>query len=266
MFKKNAMKNLLAVLSVCYIVGFSSCSEEESGEARLKVVLVDAPASYDEVNVDVQSINVRFGQADDSADDDSGWTDISDFEPQVFNLLDLTNGSEEVLADVSVANGTLGEVRLVLGDENSLVMDGVETALTVPSGGSSGLKIKLNAELKAGITYTLVLDFDAANSVTSTGSGNFNLRPVIHAKMDALTGAISGNIVPADLDAVIYATQGDLSFSTYPDEAGQFLIQALDAGTYDVYVVSGDPEITVTAEPVTVTVGEVEDAGTFSFE
>lgn len=251
---KNNIKTCL--LAVLLIIVLASCGSDDPENARLRVVLVDAPAAYDEVNVDVQEVNVKL---------DSGWTDVSSFSPQVINLLDLVNGNQAVLADTDVPSGRLGEVRLVLGENNTLVTKGETIDLTIPSGSESGLKIKINQDLVAGVTYKLILDFDAAKSVVKAGtSGAYNLKPVIHADMEAQTGAISGDVAPAEAGILIYGIMADDSVSTYTSEEGDFLLQALEAGTYNVVAVSTSD--TVTVENVEVEVGFVTDAGTLTFE
>lgn len=263
---------LLSLITLLLVVT-TSCSNDDPQNARLQVVLVDSPAEYDGVLVDIQGVTVNFGddqESDSEENEGSGWTDIttSGFEPGQINLLELVNGTEALLADESISVGSLNEIRLLLGDNNVLVMGEEEIALTIPSGSSSGLKIKVNAEIRAGITYKLLLDFDAARSIVATGSGRYNLKPVIHASMEAQTGAISGAISGLDegVGVVLYAVQGEDSISTYPNQAGQFLIQALEEGIYDVVAVP-DAEIGVlTVEDISVETGEVSSAGNISFE
>ena len=237
------------------VIGLVSCADDDAQNAKLQVVLVDAPATYDAVNVDVQQVNVKL---------DTGWTDISKFDPQVINLLDLVNGNEAVLADADIAAGRLGEVRLVLGDDNAIVVDGETIDLTVPSGSESGLKIKINEDLLSGVTYKLILDFDAAKSIVRTGSsGAYNLKPVIHASMDAQTGAIAGAISPAVEGIVIYAIVNQDSVSTYTDASGEFLLRALDANTYNLAAISETD--TVRVEGVEVVIGEVTNVDDLIF-
>lgn len=254
------MKKLLIVLT---IIGLVSCSDDDPQNARLQVSLVDAPADYEAVNVDVQEVNVRFN-ADAESDDENGWQNISDFDAQVFDLLRLVNGEEEVLVDRELPTGTLGEIRLVLGDNNTLSMDGQSFDLTIPSGSESGLKIKLNEDLLAGITYKLILDFDAARSIVATGSGKYNLRPVIHASMEAQTGAIAGSINPVEEGVVVYAINGEDSVSTYTDTEGAFLLRALEANTYNLAAINATD--TVRSDGLEVVIGQVTDAGELVFE
>ncbi|MEP5105912.1 MAG: DUF4382 domain-containing protein, partial [Ekhidna sp.] len=181
------------------------------------------------------------------------------------NLLDLVNGTEAVLADTDIPAGRLGEVRLVLGDNNTLVMGEKTIDLTIPSGSESGLKIKINKDLLAGVTYKLIVDFDAAKSIVKAGnSGTYNLKPVIRANMEAQTGAISGSISPVEEGVVVYAIINDDSVSTYSNDEGMFLISALEANTYTVIAINATD--TASAEGIDVIVGEVSDVGILSFE
>ena len=60
--------------------------------------------------------------------------------------------------------------------------------LTTPSAQHSGLKLNVHAELTEGITYKILLDFDAARSIVKTGSGAYNLKPVIRTITEATSG------------------------------------------------------------------------------
>lgn len=254
-------KSFIIILSIVFL---ASCGSNESENARLQVSLVDAPAEYDAVKIEVQQVNVRFGPAD-SNEGENGWQDLSDFDPQEIDLLKLVNGEEEVLVDREIPTGTLGEIRLVLGDKNTLTMGGETIDLTIPSGSESGLKIKVNEDLLAGISYKLILDFDAASSIVRAGaSGKYNLKPVIHASMEAQSGAISGSILPIQEGVAIYAVIGQDSVSTYSDVNGQFLLRALDPSNYQVVAINATD--TVRSEGlINVVVGEVSSVGELSF-
>ena len=166
--------NFLFVTLLMLLTVFSACDDQEAGNARLVVRLTDAPADYQEVNVDIQSVEVNVSG--------SGWTSLENTNSGVYNLLDLTNGLSVVLADAEIPAGYVSQLRLVLGDNNTLKMDDVIHDLSTPSAQQSGLKLQVNTDLIAGITYEILLDFDAARSVVKAGnSGKHNLKPVIRA-------------------------------------------------------------------------------------
>jgi hypothetical protein len=248
------------IFSLCLIAIalLSACDSDDSKMAKIKVSLVDAPANYESVLIDVMDVKINNGD----------WKSLDGVEKKVYDLLKLTNGEEAILGEIELPEGQLQEVRLVLGENNKLGLNGEELDLDTPSAMQSGLKIKIHSQIEAGVTYKLVLDFDAAKSIVKAGnSGKFNLKPVIRAKMEAQTGVIKGLINPIDTDCVVYAIVGMDSISSYPNEEGKFLIRALEANTYKVVAIpgveSGLEEIA--KENIEVVIGEVTDAETFDF-
>src|SRR6056297_851020 len=151
-----------------------------SGTGTMVVKLHDAPVDYDAVNISVARVEVN------NTENDDGWIVIS--EPnQTYNILELVNGDVEILADAELEAGTYEQIRLVLNDENTVVIDGQSYNLFVPSGAQSGLKLNINAEIVEGIQYTLLLDFDASRSVVKRGATDqYNLKPVIRATNEAI--------------------------------------------------------------------------------
>ena len=236
-------------------IGIISCTNEEKNTATVMVSLVDAPADYESVMIDVQAVLFNVS----GEESEGGWDSLTSFTPGVYDLLELTNGEELFLGDFELGEGKIGQIRLVLGENNSLVIDGEEIDLTTPSASQSGLKLNIHDEVVAGVTYKLLIDFDAAKSVVKSGnSGKYNLKPVIRATLEAQSGTIEGVVAPADVPSVVYAIINDDTVSTYPEADGAFLIRALAAGEYTVLAVPGEESgyDDATIESVVVTTGE----------
>lgn len=165
-------KSVLSVLLLSIVI-IMSCSKENR-TTTLKVNLTDAPMAAEEVNIDLQAVRVNF------SNDSSGWTDLAAV-PGVYNLLGLQNGLDTLIGQGTVPAGMLKEIRLVLGSNNTIKVDGQVYPLTIPSGSESGLKIKVNKNLAAPLD-SLLIDFDAALSVHQEGTGDYKLRPVLKIK------------------------------------------------------------------------------------
>lgn len=165
---------LVLILLITGIISFYACTKDNnSGTSNLRINLTDAPAAFDEVNVDIREVRVNF------KDDSTGWVTLNT-NAAVYNLLGLQNGVDTLLATGNVQTGIVKEIRLILGPNNSILENGVSKPLTVPSGAESGLKIKVGKNLRAGLDSILV-DFDAALSVKSE-AGGYKLRPVLKIK------------------------------------------------------------------------------------
>jgi hypothetical protein len=227
--------------------------------ARVQLHLTDAPAAYQEVNVDIQGAEVHANDGNQG----SGWQSLN-INAGVYNLLDLTNGLDVLLGETVLPAGKISQLRLVLGENNTLKVDGQVSPLSTPSGMQSGLKVQIHQDLEAGITYKILLDFEAALSVVPAGSGKYNLKPVIRATTEAQDGAIKGSVNPAASSPVVYAYLGadtEATTSTQADESGNFLIKGLAAGTYRLVLVPVEGFQQTEVSDVNVTIGNVTDVG-----
>lgn len=170
----------LALALFAVVSGIISCQKEsaqEQGNSTLNIRLTDAPIPYDEVNVDIREVRVRF---DDHSGPGDGWVSLVTY-PGIYNLLDYQNGVDTLLATGAFPFRVVKEIRFILGPNNSIMDTGVLYPLEIPSGSESGLKIKVDKKL--GLTLdTIVIDFDAGLSVKKEGPGDYKLRPVLKIK------------------------------------------------------------------------------------
>lgn len=260
--------NKLFFLSLILLTSFGCDNESNSnGASSISVRLMDEHANFDKVFVDIIDVMVKVN---DNSDTDSGWQSLETINTGVYDLLELTGGLDVLLVDnFQIPSGTLNQIRLILGEKNSIVIDGDTLPLKTPSAQQSGLKIKVNETLEPNISYTFLLDFNVHKSVVIAGnSENINLKPVIRATVEALTGAISGNVTPIDVQTEVFAATATDTISSYTNDEGNFVIVGLFGGTYNVIVkpdeASGlNPQ---TIENVEVTIGSTTDLGTINLE
>lgn len=174
------MKLLPLAIAALSILGYSSCSKNSDDQppSTLQVRMTDAPTALEEVNVDVQSVSIKY--RDDDNDSTLNWVNLNTT-AGIYNLLSFQNGVDTLLATGIIPERQIKEIRLKLGTNNTVKNNGVVYPLTIPSGGDSGLKIKFSKKLTTGINL-LLLDFDAALSVSQNGSGAYILKPVIKIK------------------------------------------------------------------------------------
>lgn len=264
---------LPAVISIFLFFGLTACdgpfsgTTPDGGTGTMKVLLHDNPGDYQEVWIDVQRVEVNNRE-----DEGSGWVVIN--EPQQrYNLLELVNGSHEVLGEAELEEGYYRQIRLILGDDNTIVVNDNTYQLQTPSAQQSGLKLKIDAEVQEGAMLTLLLDFDVARSIVQKGRGHgqaqnpypYLLKPVIRAYTQAEAGSVSGIIDPAEAEPWIYAiADEDTVASTVSEEnTGEFQLRGLPENTYTIAIdpASEDYE-SVSVPDVEVVAGEDTDLGT----
>lgn len=279
--KNVTVKSLMIATFVS--LGLTACSEDDSsgtdgqGTANLTVRMTDAPGDYEEVNIDVQDVQVQVdseteaeveGGTDAEAD---GWVSLSGVQTGVYDLLKLTGGITQILADSEVPAGYMSQIRLVLGSNNTIKVDGETKPLNTPSAQQSGLKLQVNEDLEDGENYAFLLDFDVEKSIVAQGNGGYSLKPVIRINTDANAGMVIGTVVvPADLEinvqSLVTLSNGEMTISAYTDAEGNFALNAVPVGVYSLEVV---PEADANLMPagigtVEVKANETTDLGEIS--
>lgn len=170
------MKKTLLITFAFGLIAFVACKKDDNtGPVTLNIRLTDGPGDYQQVNVDIKEVRIK------SSDDTSQWLTLNTY-AGIYDLLQLQNGVDTLLVtDTLSAPVTLKEVRFILGNENSVMVDSMLYPLTTPSAQQSGLKIKVDKDLNLDVN-TLTFDFDAEQSVLQTGNGTYMLKPVIKVK------------------------------------------------------------------------------------
>jgi hypothetical protein len=260
-----------AALALCALI--SSCSKSDdnndpnnpnnpnnpntAGKADVTMRLTDGPADYDAVYLDIQAVEVTM--AGQSA------VTLTPVRPGIYDILHFRNGADTLLMRTDLPGGTIEQIRLKLGSNNSVVVDGQTHALTTPSGQTSGIKLNLNQTLVAGNAYNIWIDFDAGKSIHQTGNGKYMLKPVIRAYSALTDGRIKGYVMPLTSLATVYAINGVDTFAAIPANDGFFMISGLPAASYSLWIDSGIPTLQDAIIPnVAVTYGVENNVGTIT--
>ncbi len=257
------------VLNVAFLLSVFAfgvgCEKSKTGNrANLQIRLTDAPdPNVKEVWVDIREIKIKMG--------DSAEITLANAYPGVYNLLDLTNGKDTILADAEIPAGRISQIRLVLGDNNYIITKNDERInLTTPSAQQSGLKVQIQQDVTGGMLYRLILDFDAAKSIVKAGnSGKYILKPVLRILSFVPSGgSVKGVVAPDSIVTAIYAINGpDTVASTFTQVGnGNYMFKDLAAGAYNFSYVPNDTIHKNAARNVAVTLGQLTIVDTVKLE
>jgi hypothetical protein len=193
---------LLVVLSLSIgvglaaaVVGCHDSGNSGSATSQVRVMLTDAPADYIEsAVVTISRVYLVPG------DDDTKSVDLLPVSagPATYDLLDLREGIEALLAEKAVAPGTYQQLRLVVESATVTLIPGVTfndgsstRELSVPSGMQSGIKVELAEPLDAdaGMLRIVIVDFDVdrnfvllGNPTTPAGLNGIQFTPTLTEK------------------------------------------------------------------------------------
>lgn len=283
----------LAAFSAAVIV--AGCSKEPSnadgpiptGKQQVSLYLTDDPGYFDHVYVDIRSVEVQvdtcknssFGIDDDDDRNDRGggwgnwggrdsckaWENLQ-IQAGVYDLLTLRNGVDTLLAQGTVSEGKVKQIKIRIGTNNSLEKDNVKYPLSLP-GSDTGMVVVLKLrgdewEKYSSGRYRLWLDFDVQRSIIQVRNNTFYLRPVLKWFIVNTTSALQGTVLPREAYAVIsvYNNSGDTAYAL-PERDGGFKVRGLPAGNYNVFVNASNGYQDTTLTNVTLSAGKTKAVG-----
>lgn len=168
---------LSAVIAFAFVAiqgcGKDKIDSDNRNNAKLIINMTDAPGDFQEVNVEILHVDIHY------EDDSIGWLRLKTHSG-IYNLLELQDSITATLVDEdNLPEGRVSQMRLILGSQNTVMVDSAIYPLKVPSGQQSGLKLNIHKELTADHQSEILFDFDAEKSVVITGNQQYILKPVI---------------------------------------------------------------------------------------
>ena len=233
------MKNFISLALLFSLIIMVGCTKDTSPNdtmGEITVYLVDSPSSYDAVNIMVSRLEVHNS---DIASGDSGWIVINN-QPAMYDLLDFRNGVTTVLGNAKLDPGHYTQMRLMIDNGSHVIVDGTQYDLFIPSGDTSGFKFTHAFTIEENTLYELTVDIDAKKSVFLAGANHYILQPTLRIVANAISGTISGVVLPLDAQPLVWTMVNQDSVFAYPDSTGYFKLMALPEGMYDINIHPGN--------------------------
>ncbi|MDP4261818.1 MAG: DUF4382 domain-containing protein [Bacteroidota bacterium] len=247
-------------LAFITLILFYACQKESSanssipaGKTKLSVFLTDGPYDFQQVLVDIQRIEVKVDTCRRNGDDDHDgpgcdddhdslsshceiW-DTLDIRPGVYDLLTLRNGVDTLLANGFLINGKIERIKVVLGTNNSVMVDSVVHPLHLIDN-RNYVYINIHHDHLDSLSsnnFQLFLDFDLAHSIKLI-NGDYWLKPVLKPFGRHSSGEIEGKVRPVHSFGLIKAFNSTDTAFAFPEDEGEFKIRGLREGTYSLFI------------------------------
>ena len=168
------MKKIEIIIVGMLLIGtsfFSGCVEQPQAEGTLELKITDKPG---DLNITEAWINISTIQVHKSGNNSTaGWFTIIE-EGQDFDLIQLRNVTE-YLGKENLTVGNYTQIRFNVNKAN-VTIDNILYNLTIPS---KTIKLIKPFNITEGVTTTLILDFDANESIHETGNNKYMFKPTI---------------------------------------------------------------------------------------
>ena len=167
-----SIRSFLYLLSIPLLL--SACLDKDlpgpDGKAAFNLRLTDGPGDFQQVNINLERVQVKM--------ENDSFQEVTTY-AGYYDLLQLQNGLDTLIVNDSLPLGEIQQIRLILGDSNTVMVDSVIHLMDTPSAQQSGLKINVNRLMVQDSLNTVILDFDAEKSVVRKGNGGYSLKPVL---------------------------------------------------------------------------------------
>ena len=249
------MKRLInyALLGVSAVLSLYGCKKNDttvsSTQYSAEFHLADAAGPYDRLDMDIEKVEVET---------QSGNWYVMNTKSGPYDITQLTNGSDALLASATFTEDNITNVRITMGIENLVVISGQNFPLNAVSQNTVTIPVQL--KLLPSQTKAFILDADAARSVTRLANGKYQLNPKFRIYSTGETGTISGTVSPANAMPSVYAIIGTDTFGTLAGYGGKFMIRGLNNGTYKLFL-QGQNFPDKTVDGISVTAGQTTNVG-----
>ena len=236
---------------------FLACQKSEhsavgKGSSSVNIFLTDDPSLvFEHVFLDISKVEIKVEDAEESShesehhdeaeDEDhhggtsGGWMPVA-IHPGIYDILRFRNGLDTLFGSASFdAVKGLHKVRVTLGSNNSVVLNGVTSPLMIHNNDNI---IVINIDetvvaVNSGGLTNFWIDIDAGRSIRLHGN-EFELKPNVKVFSREKSASIEGRVLPDDASVVVMAINGTDTVSAKPEREGEFKFIGLKPGTYSL--------------------------------
>jgi hypothetical protein len=263
---KTITKGSLVTAGFLSLLILFSCNKESSvnsgtnippGQSKMSIYLSDGPMDFYKVLINIRQVAVLIDTSviQSDSDYDHQWDDdycgyrrgpdnksviwdTLNIVPGLYDLLQLRNGVDTLLASGTYPTGKVLKVRITIGSGNSVYTDSLTSYPLVVFGPEPYFDINVSRENVYSITnnnFELWLDFNLERSIFFW-SGTFYLKPYIVAFNDRHLSKLEGLVLPPGASPLVEVYNSSDTLYAIPGWSGGYQIRGVTAGTYTVTI------------------------------
>jgi len=248
------------------------------GKSQVSIYMMDDPIQFTKVLIDIRQVAVLVDTGAKQTDSDNndqwddnycGWHrtrenksvfwDTLDITPGVYDLLQLRNGVDTLLASGLIPSGKILKVKITLGSDNTVYTDSTTHYPLEVFGPHPYFTINVRRVDVSSVSsndFKLWLDFNLERSIFFW-NGEFLLKPYIVVFNDQAQAKIKGTALPKRKVSLITAYSSSDTLYAIPNWwDGDYQIRNVPAGTYSINFKGRDGYQDTTITNITVTAGQ----------
>jgi hypothetical protein len=279
---KTVTKLLATGSALTALLLFFACNKNNSsgsnsnippGKSQVSVFMMDGPIQFTKVLIDIRQVVVEIdtGSKQTDADEDDQWDDnffgrhhdqsdksviwdTLSITPGVYDLLQLRNGTDTLLASGQFPSGKILKVKITLGSDNTIYTDSTTHYPLEVFGPNPYFTVNVRRENVSSVSsndFKLWLDFNLSRSIFFW-SGQFLLKPYITVFNDVVSAKIQGRVLPEGASPLVTAFGTSDTLYAIPNDDGKYLFRGVAAGTYSINFKGHDGYVDTTISNIVV--------------
>lgn len=224
------------LLPIICVLFFASCEDPDSSpKALLNLLLVDSPAKWDSVFVEIEGVDIEVLGDGRETQNQIFFLEYKSGDKRV-KVSDLVGGNTLLLGRNELPIGQIINATIILGDEHSMFIDEKEYILKLTDPSDNEISLSTAIHIEQGISYDIVLDMDLEKSIVQASESplTYALDPTFKLVKGAGTIELSGVLKPVALYPAIYMVSETDTFSTHINTSGKYLFR-VPMARYELY-------------------------------
>jgi hypothetical protein len=224
---------LIPIISVLFL---ASCEDPDaSPKALLNLILVDSPAKWDSVLVEIEGVDIEVLTEGRDTQAQTFFLEYKSGDKKI-RISDLVGGNALLLGRSELPIGQIISAKIILGNNHFMYFDEKEYPLTLSDGLSNEVVLQASLDINQGFSYDIILDMDLEKSIVQKSESplSYTLDPFFTLLNGAGTVDISGVLRPLELYPAIYLSNDQDTISTHTDDTGKYYFR-VPAGSYRIF-------------------------------
>lgn len=218
------------LLIPAFLLLVACTADSDRTTALANIFLVDAPADFDEVWVEVLGVEVE-GPGTRGQDNSDPVFFPNILPNKQVNLMALLADNTFLVGRGELQVGNITKLRLQLGETNYVIVKGKRFPLVFASEEDQNPEIAVRIPLEAATSHDIFMDLEVFKSISVQRRPDsvFVFNPQLRAFTSDETGQITGSIRPSGEGAVIYAIKekDTVAVSGVEKSSGKFTVRGL---------------------------------------
>lgn len=223
-------------ITIICVLFFASCEDPDaSPKALLNLILVDSPAKWDSVFVEIEGVDIEVLAIGRETQSQTFFLEYKSGDKRI-KVSELVGGNALLLGRSELPIGQIISAKIILGSDHYMYFDQKKYPLKVSDPSQNEILLTTSIDTERGISYDIVLDIDLQKSIKEVSESplTYVLDPTFTLMNGAETVDISGVLKPVTLYPAVYLSDGKDTVSTHTDATGKYYFR-VPAGSYKIY-------------------------------